>query len=557
MRQTIKKNDAMKKTRQFILGLALTLFSCLNAIAQQPDFLFEHLYPYPLFHTLFYQEGVEVVHLEIAPNAFSEGFYLVAASDSKSYFYYETDSIAFPPLVYKVSLDGEILGELALGYEDRYASVVRLFEDPDNPQCCLAIGVTHDNDLHCDRPFMAKFDHDLNLLWQKEIELPELYHETMFLAAIMDSGGDIVCCLAVNGLGAVFCRMTTEGEMANIVQYPGPCNTFNISCGNLFEFQDGSGDYGLVMEYMEDVQMERYIVRINRDMQLVSNTPIPHTIYDFNSSVYFEILLSVDFVYTSFPLPDGSMVLAGNGLLTRIDYQNNHTHDEVVGLMRFDHDGNLVSYSSVGQDETGPGNDSIKAIQGTTCVDFVGADAFYFYYTVGQPNGTGYDWMNCFVVTKMDFDGNVIWQRYWDRYYPEYDMKVYYPNFLTTTSDDGCLVSGYCYYSDIYGSNRFGSDPEIFMLKFFSDGTLSIPEAEAFVRPYMFYPNPVQDELHLQYSPDVMPTQIELYDLQGRLVKIQRNGLEHLEMNGLPAGTYTMRVTLEGGKVFSDKVVKE
>jgi hypothetical protein len=156
----------------------------------------------------------------------------------------------------------------------------------------------------------------------------------------------------------------------------------------------------------------------------------------------------------------------------------------------------------------------------------------------------------------MDVDGNIIWQRYWDRYHPEYDMKVYYPDFLATTSDDGCLVSGYCYYSDIYSSSRYGSAPEIFMLKFFPDGSLSVPEAEAFVRPYMFYPNPVQNKLHLHYSPDVTPTQIELYDLQGRLVKTQKNGLESLEMNGLPSGTYTMRVTLEGGKGFSDKVVK-
>ena len=71
------------------------------------------------------------------------------------------------------------------------------------------------------------------------------------------------------------------------------------------------------------------------------------------------------------------------------------------------------------------------------------------------------------------------------------------------------------------------------------------------------YPNPAQDELHLHYSPDVTPTQIELYDLQGRLVKTQRSSLESLNLQGLAAGTYTMRVSLEGGKVFSDKIIKE
>ena len=77
------------------------------------------------------------------------------------------------------------------------------------------------------------------------------------------------------------------------------------------------------------------------------------------------------------------------------------------------------------------------------------------------------------------------------------------------------------------------------------------------VRPYAYWPNPAQDELHLQFSPDITPTQIELYDLQGRMVRSQRNGLESLNLQGLSSGTYTMRVTLENGKVFSDKIIKE
>ena len=80
---------------------------------------------------------------------------------------------------------------------------------------------------------------------------------------------------------------------------------------------------------------------------------------------------------------------------------------------------------------------------------------------------------------------------------------------------------------------------------------------ETKLRPYLFYPNPAQNQLHLQFSPDVTPKTIELYDLQGRLVHTQRNGLESLNLQGLASGAYTMRVTLEDGKVFTDKIVKE
>ena len=233
------------------------------------------------------------------------------------------------------------------------------------------------------------------------------------------------------------------------------------------------------------------------------------------------------------------------------------TFDDVIGFARIDQDCNILSYASVGQGETGIGNDSLKSIQGILCSDIVGKDAFYFYHMVGEPNGLGYDWTNCFVVTKMDIDGNVIWQRYWDKYYQEYGMKVYKPLTIMTTSDNGCLVSGYCYYSDIYGSNRYVNKSEFFMLKFFADGSLSIPEAEAFIRPYAYYPNPAQDQLRLQYSPDVEPKQIELYDLQGRLVRSQGAGLECLNLQGLAPGQYVMKVTMADGTAYSDKVVKE
>ena len=93
---------------------------------------------------------------------------------------------------------------------------------------------------------------------------------------------------------------------------------------------------------------------------------------------------------------------------------------------------------------------------------------------------------------------------------------------------------------------------------FLTDGDITTVEEQGIlVRPYMFYPNPAQDQLQLQYSPDVQPKQIELYDLQGRLVRSQGNAFETFDLGQLPTGTYTLRVAMEDGQVFSDKVVKE
>ncbi|MBQ6772367.1 MAG: T9SS type A sorting domain-containing protein [Bacteroidales bacterium] len=144
-------------------------------------------------------------------------------------------------------------------------------------------------------------------------------------------------------------------------------------------------------------------------------------------------------------------------------------------------------------------------------------------------------------VVKLDADFNVQWQRFC------LEPEGYYRNasVFAVLNDGGVAVAGGYWYR-----------PEIFMLVVSDDGWGVNETAMEQMHPYAYWPNPAQDELHLQYSPDVTPTQIELHDLQGRMVRSQRNGLESLNLQGLSSGTYTMRVTLAGGKVFTDKVVK-
>lgn len=164
--------------------------------------------------------------------------------------------------------------------------------------------------------------------------------------------------------------------------------------------------------------------------------------------------------------------------------------------------------------------------------------SLYYSYNTQQPMFTD---KGQIAVAKLDADFNVQWERFC------LEPEGYYRNgtHMIVLDDGGAAVCGAIWYT-----------PEVFMLILSDDGW-SINESEALVRPYAYWPNPAQDELHLQFSPDITPTQIELYDLQGRLVRSQRNGLESLNLQGLASGTYTMRVTLEGGKVFADKVVKE
>ena len=166
-----------------------------------------------------------------------------------------------------------------------------------------------------------------------------------------------------------------------------------------------------------------------------------------------------------------------------------------------------------------------------------GEGCLYFSYSTQIP----FIELGQIAVAKLDADFNVQWQRFC----LEPEGYCHRGSFMEVLDDGGAAVCG----------ANLGR-PELFFL-IVNDDYDGLEEQGFIVRPYAYWPNPVQDELHLQYSPDVTPQSIELYDLQGRLIITQRNGLESLSMKGLASGAYTMRVVLEGGKVFSDKVIKE
>jgi hypothetical protein len=150
--------------------------------------------------------------------------------------------------------------------------------------------------------------------------------------------------------------------------------------------------------------------------------------------------------------------------------------------------------------------------------------------------------LNHLVLLRLDGDLNIQWERHFlseDTFHYAISMKVL---------DDGSIaISSFDYFSC----------PNSISVVVIKDNYDNLEEMGIHVRPYDFYPNPTQSELHLRYSPDVTPKQIELYDLQGRLMLMQRTGLDNINMKSLAAGQYVMKVTMKDGKNFTDMVVKE
>lgn len=528
------------------LCLMTALFVSINASAQRPDFIFEKSYPFEWLYggthslEICNEQGETECFFVAACNLGMIGF-LVGGKDIT-----QQKDINQPARVLKLSPEGDLQAELAMNEDERPSSIVKLYQDPVDSKYFLAIGSVLDSTMNYIKPYLARFDHSLNLSWYKEIELPETYRTSLIGGrSIMDSSGDIVFCSLPLDEGfssnMLYIRLSCEGELLALGSSPISSYFVYSAQGDLFEYNDGSGDYGQTFVGQPEGYNNPpgFFVRMNRNFtdfrtrDLVEDITIDSTDGIFIGDYYAESF--------AISLHDGTKYLSTRGV--RMDGWNINLWDNVIVSMKLDQNDSIVALSFIPHD-----NDSIRTMAFCHGMDMSDDESFFVCNGVYDRNEWQYgeiDGLNRFTVSKTDSDANIIWTRYYEN-----GEHVFQPCSVMATNDGGCLVTGRCWTSD-------HTQAMLFAIKVFHDGSLSIPAGEANIRPYMFYPNPVQDQLHLQYSPDVQPRQIELYDLQGRLVRSQGNAFETVDLSQLPTGTYTMRVTMKDGQVFSDKVVKE
>lgn len=240
-------------------------------------------------------------------------------------------------------------------------------------------------------------------------------------------------------------------------------------------------------------------------------------------------------------LDDGSFLVARH-IRWEKDYQS-------PGIIKYDANGNVlketwldateVYYDDDGKPwDTYSGQDLKKDGKGNV------------YYSL---EGT-VDNVNMIIVAKYDENLNLIWVRYgMGITSPIPFHRVACRNELILLGNGVVMACGYN-----HAYQNTGINPNFGMwLMIVSDEGLGVSETENGIRPYLIYPNPVVDKLNVHYSPDVKPVKVELLDLQGRLIGSQKGNLESIDMQNLPTGTYTINMTLDNGKTYSDKIVKQ
>ena len=97
-----------------------------------------------------------------------------------------------------------------------------------------------------------------------------------------------------------------------------------------------------------------------------------------------------------------------------------------------------------------------------------------------------------------------------------------------------------------------------YVLKVDENGYDAIGEnAESIARPYFCYPNPAKDNIYIEFSPDVNCQSVEIYTLDGRLLKSQNNNFDKINIANLTPGLYLIKLRMFDGSEFTERIVKE
>ncbi|MBR5082266.1 MAG: T9SS type A sorting domain-containing protein [Bacteroidales bacterium] len=175
----------------------------------------------------------------------------------------------------------------------------------------------------------------------------------------------------------------------------------------------------------------------------------------------------------------------------------------------------------------------------------------------------GLDMDSCHYVAtvKVDPDLNILWERYAMRMQAPYQEFMCEPTTMKVFGDDAVLVFGQTYAINWDFNNQSNPNNQPWLrglfLTLMYDGVENVAEMENAFRPYLAYPNPVHDQIYLHYSPDVQPKALELYDMQGRLIRKHEDNFEHFDTESLVAGQYVLKVVFHDGTTYSEKIIKK
>lgn len=465
---------------------------------------------------------------------------------------------------YKISRQGAtILDSVSYEAKSREIILVARINDEGNPTynqyCNVLVKVLHDSVNYQSNLNLSFFDDDIHFNEAMEVTVPfadtlvnsKAYRSTHCL---LDSNNDIIYQYVIPTRDETyFDRFGLDGTLKHRTIIPRSVIPVHFGfdatdhflvhglrqCGKSPLKYNLYGTFGLIdVYYYQDIPNVYYIqegnfvaCELDSLFNIVNTFIIPPT--DPDSFPYIHSCVEINGMVS---LDDGTALVARN-LRTEFTRQT-------TGIVKYDINGKMIKQFWF------PDSYAAYTNWGSP------KDTYYGFDLQKDGHGNVYYAFKCVIyryeyitIAKLDEDLNPIWVRYGMNHRQSnnsFNLDKY--SFGLTLLDHGGAV--------VFGKTILTGNYGWFMM-LVDDADYGVTETDRSIRPYLLYPNPVEDHLTIHYSPDVKPLKVELLDLQGRLLVTQKANLESIDMQSLPVGTYTIRVVLDNGKTYSDKIIKQ
>ncbi len=457
------------------------------------------------------------------------GDYLIAVND--------WDIPQWKSKILKLSGNGDFCEEMVLEATDTTMCLGQMFASRHNPK--IFVGFALCNHLTEAPTLMTiQFDEDLNVIHRKVVAMPSFGDRVSDIKFLSLENEYIAAATYREMLGIDFVLYKIS-ENGDILQFA-TCEADSLSyISNLFNIHNRPDCFGMYICATNSSNASTGVILFDETLQIYKRTFYGSWITEeYGNHQCLSYLQGYNGMCT--PIPDGNYLISSriNESLIVQPFED----DQSAIFVKADTNFMLMPNRQV----IGHLNDTMEQpayFKSVGCT----SDAIY-QCSLQNVYPELWPWQHSglnLVVTKTDFELNIIWQK---RLLT--DGNVYSPYNLIATSDGGCLITG----------TRFDQNTDrhldVFALKLDAEGLCSTFELET-VDAVSVYPNPTFGRFTI--SADDLKC-VEVYNAVGQIVAKRQSENKtdiSIDLNGLPAGIYSVKVSDMFGKTSVRKVVKE
>lgn len=426
--------------------------------------------------------------------------------------------------ILKVNSQAELIDSTFVAFTD-YTSFSMLFENPHENDNYIFADFVYNQEEGISYYKGIMFDDDLNITQQINVPVDiEQFRGYNYRYFIDEISNDIIICYKIpNEYRYIYFRMDVYGEVkayeeSNLIDY----EKMDMVTHPFFIYNQEPLQYGC---YFRNCIYEGNLVIYNGSISMV--------ILDENMNL-LDLKRMHSFEGTSFF--NGSVQIKGlrdNTIL--IAAPVSRANSFYMQLTKFDQDLNQLDYyrsSPIGS------VDELKNDAIVECDD----GSIYLMWTGEDRDST--PWRYWFEIARFNNELDLLWENHIEVTNPLFPI-IYSASEL----DEGNMAA--CGAGSLNDPNVSDYTTVAYI---FNNNGVSVSELSSSDNPFTLYPNPAGDNVSVRFAEGAGCEMVEIYSLDGRRCHAQNFNLESIDLSGLSSGVYMMKVVMNNGEVFTEKI---